>query len=73
MYLRGAESTRAQDDHLARLDDRLVDLAAGHAVARRYIRDANRLVIRVEEHTRDARIAAEVEVALYVHDTVDVG
>ena len=67
-----AECAGAEDNHLARLDDRLVDLAAGHAVARRYIRDANRLVIRVEEHTRDARIAAEVEVVLNVLDAMHV-
>ena len=68
-----AERARAEDDHLARFDNCLMDLAARHAVARRYVRDANCLVVRVEEHAGNACIAAQVEVVLNVLDTVHVG
>ena len=71
--LRRAERARAEDDHLARFDNSLVDLAARHAVARRYVRDANCLVVRVEEHAGNPCIAAQVEVVLNVLDAVHVG
>ena len=71
--LRGAECTGANDDHLARLDDGLLDLCAMCAVARRDVCDTDGLVVRIEEDARDPRIAAEVEVALNIHDGVDIG
>ena len=71
-YLGGAKSAGADNDHLARLHDRLLNLSAVSAVARRDVCDADGLVVRVEEDARHARIAAEVEVALDVHHAVDV-
>ena len=68
-----AERARAEDDHLARLHDRLDDLRVVRAVARGNVRDTDGLVVCVEDDARSARVAAEVEVALHVHDTVDVG
>ena len=68
-----AERAGAEDDHLARLHDRLDDLRVVRAVARGDVRDADGLVVCVEDDAGSARVAAEVEVALRVHDAVDVG
>lgn len=71
--LRGAERARAEDNHLASFHDRLVDLTAGHAVTRRYIRDTDGLVVCIEEHAGNASVAAQVEIVLNILDAVHVG
>ena len=70
--LRSTEGSGAQHDHLASLHDSLDDLAVARAIARRHIGDADGLVVTIEQDTVDARIAAEVEVALHIHDAVYV-
>ena len=70
--LRGTESSGAQDDHLTGLDNGLGELGVVGAVARRNIGDTDGLLVLVEENAVDASIGAEVEVALDIHDGVDV-
>ena len=71
--LGGAERPGANDYHLACLHDRLLNFGTVRAVARRDVGDADGRVVAVEDDARDARVAAQEEVALYVHDAVDVG
>ena len=70
--LRSAESSGAQHDHLASLHDSLDDLAVARPIARRHIGDTDGLVVTIEQDTVDARIAAEVEVTLHIHDAVHI-
>ena len=70
--LRSTEGPGAQHNHLTSLHDGLDDLAVARAIARRHIGDADSLVVTIEQDTVDARIAAEVEVALHIHVAVYV-
>jgi hypothetical protein len=70
--LGGPESTRGQDDHLAGLDDGFLELTTVGTVTRGYIRNANSLIVVVEENARDASVAAQEKVVLDIHNGVDI-
>ena len=67
-----AESTGGDDDHLAGLHHGLVELTTVCAVAGWDVSDTNGLVVVVEQDAVNASVGAEVEVALHIHDRVDV-
>lgn len=70
--LRGTERAGANDDHLARLDDGLLDLPAVGAVARGNVRNTDGLVVPVEEDAGHTGVAAQEQVVLHVHNAVHV-
>lgn len=70
--LRGTEGATAQDDALTRANDGLLKLATVGAVLRGYICHADGLVA-LKDHAGHARVGAEVQIRLDVHDAVDVG
>ena len=72
-YLRSSKSPRAEDDHLASLDYGLEDLRVVCAVTRGDVGDTDSLIVSVKEDAAGARVTAEEQVVLGVHNAVNVG
>ena len=67
------ERPGADNNHLARLHNRLRDFGVVCAVTRGYICNTDSGVVSVEDDAGNARVTPQEEVALHVHDAVDVG
>ena len=64
--------SHAQGEATRITDDSLLELVVVGPAARGHVRDTDGLVVRVKEDAVDARIGAQVQVALDVHNAVDV-
>lgn len=70
--LRGTESTGTENDHLTGLHNGFLYFTAICTVTRRDVCNTDGLVVLVEEDAGASGVTAQVEVALDVHDTVNV-
>ena len=69
--LRCTQGSAANDDHLPRTNDSLLDLRSVGAVSSRDVRNTDSLVA-FKDDTADLGVGTEVQVGLHVHDAVDV-